>query len=54
MKANGAAGKFVWYDQMSNDLKASEAFYKTVIGWSVDANTMNASRIFDSARPATP
>ena len=43
MKANGAAGKFVWYDQMSNDLKASEAFYKTVIGWSVDANTMNAS-----------
>ena len=43
MSANGSLGKFVWYDQMSNDLKASEAFYKTVIGWSIDANTMNAS-----------
>ena len=43
MSANGSIGKFVWYDQMSNDLKASAAFYKSVIGWSIDANSMNAS-----------
>jgi predicted enzyme related to lactoylglutathione lyase len=36
-------GKFVWYDQMSNDLKGSEVFYKSVIGWNIGANTMNAS-----------
>jgi predicted enzyme related to lactoylglutathione lyase len=34
-------GKFVWYDQMSNDLKGSEAFYHTVIGWTIGANAMN-------------
>jgi uncharacterized protein len=43
MSANGSTSKFVWYDQMSNDLKASEAFYKSVIGWSIEANSMNAS-----------
>jgi predicted enzyme related to lactoylglutathione lyase len=26
-------GKFVWYDLMTSDPKAAEAFYKTVIGW---------------------
>jgi hypothetical protein len=34
-------GKFVWYDQMSNDLKGSEAFYAKVIGWDIGANAMN-------------
>ncbi len=42
MSANSHLGKFVWYDQMSNDLKGSEDFYKSVVGWSIGANTMNA------------
>jgi predicted enzyme related to lactoylglutathione lyase len=42
MKANGSISKFVWYDQMSNDLKASEDFYRAVIGWDIAPNTMNA------------
>ena len=41
MSAN--IGKFVWFDQMSNDMKGSETFYKAVIGWRISANTMNAS-----------
>ena len=35
-------GKFVWFDQMSNDLPGSEAFYKAVIGWEIAPNTMNS------------
>jgi uncharacterized protein len=35
-------GKFVWFDEMSNDLPGSEAFYKAVIGWDIAPNTMNA------------
>ena len=27
------AGKFVWYDVMTTDAKAGEAFYRDVIGW---------------------
>jgi uncharacterized protein len=38
-----ASGKFVWYDQMSHDMKASATFYKNVIGWSLVANAMNDS-----------
>jgi hypothetical protein len=26
-------GKFVWYDLMTNDVKAAETFYRSVIGW---------------------
>ena len=26
-------GKFVWYDLMTNDMKAAAAFYQKVIGW---------------------
>ena len=26
-------GKFVWYDLMTTDMKAAEAFYHTVVGW---------------------
>ena len=27
-------GKFVWYELMTTDTKAAEAFYKSVVGWS--------------------
>ena len=30
---NGSRGNFVWYDLMSTDPKASEAFYTELIGW---------------------
>lgn len=35
-------GSFVWYDQMSNDLKGAETFYSKVVGWTLAPNTMNA------------
>ena len=28
-----AHGKFVWYELMTTDTKAAEAFYSDVIGW---------------------
>src|SRR5271169_3910969 len=37
------SGKFVWYDQMSYDMKASATFYKNVVGWNLVANAMNDS-----------
>jgi uncharacterized protein len=37
-------GKFVWYDQMSNDLAGSEKFYSKVVGWTLAPNTMNAQK----------
>jgi uncharacterized protein len=37
-------GKFVWYDQMSNDLSGSEKFYSKVVGWSLAPNTMNSQK----------
>jgi uncharacterized protein len=40
MSAN--LGKFVWFDQMSNDLPGSGAFYRAVIGWDIAPNAMNA------------
>jgi predicted enzyme related to lactoylglutathione lyase len=40
----GLLGKFVWYDQMSNDLPGAEAFYSKVVGWTLGANTMNDQR----------
>ncbi len=36
-----AFGKFVWYDQMSHDMKGSGAFYEKVVGWTLAANEMN-------------
>jgi predicted enzyme related to lactoylglutathione lyase len=42
--ASDLSGKFVWYDQMSNDLASSEAFYAKVVGWTLGANTMNDQR----------
>ncbi|HEV2676519.1 MAG TPA: VOC family protein [Aliidongia sp.] len=33
-------GKFIWYDLMTTDTVAAEAFYKSVVGWSAqDAGT---------------
>src|SRR5580700_1592621 len=37
-------GKFVWYDQMSNDLPGSEKFYSKVVGWDLAPNTMNSQK----------
>ncbi len=42
--ASAGLGKFIWYDQMSNDLAGSEAFYTKVVGWTLAPNTMNAQR----------
>jgi len=39
--ASDVLGKFIWYDQMSNDLKGAEAFYTRVVGWTTTPNTMN-------------
>ncbi len=41
---SNVSGKFVWYDQMSNDLPGSEKFYSKVVGWSLAPNTMNAQK----------
>jgi predicted enzyme related to lactoylglutathione lyase len=37
-------GKFIWYDQMSNDVTGAEAFYTKVVGWTLAPNTMNDQR----------
>jgi len=39
------ASKFVWYELMTNDLNAAEAFYKKVVGWD--------SETFSGAMPYT-
>jgi uncharacterized protein len=30
---SSSRGRFVWYELMTNDVKAAEAFYKHVVGW---------------------
>lgn len=30
------SGKFVWYELMTSDCKAAEAFYRSVIGWNAE------------------
>ena len=42
--ASNVLGKFIWYDQMSNDLPGAEKFYSKVVGWTIAPNTMNAQR----------
>ncbi len=42
--ASSALGKFIWYDQMSNDLQGAEAFYTKVVGWTLAPNSMNDQR----------
>ncbi|MEO7242151.1 MAG: VOC family protein [Variovorax sp.] len=34
-------GKFVWYDVMTSDMKAAEAFYCKVVGWEAKGNDVN-------------
>jgi len=36
-----SVNKFVWYDVMTTDTKASEAFYKRVIGWDTKDSGMS-------------
>jgi predicted enzyme related to lactoylglutathione lyase len=42
--ASGVLGKFIWYDQMSNDLPGAEKFYSKVVGWTIAPNTMNSQK----------
>jgi predicted enzyme related to lactoylglutathione lyase len=42
--ASSTLGRFIWYDQMSNDLPGAEKFYASVVGWTIAPNTMNAQR----------
>jgi uncharacterized protein len=42
--ASNVLGKFIWYDQMSNDLPGAGAFYTKVVGWTLAPNTMNDQR----------
>ena len=30
---SSSLGKFVWYELMTTDAPAAEAFYKSVVGW---------------------
>jgi predicted enzyme related to lactoylglutathione lyase len=46
-------GKFVWYELMTSDTKAAEAFYCRVIGWDAkDSGMTDRSYTLFSARPA--
>ena len=45
-------GRFVWYDVMTTDTKAAEAFYKSVIGWDMkDAGMSDSSYTLLSMGP---
>src|SRR5579859_6781995 len=45
-------GKFVWYELMTSDAKAAEAFYRGVIGWDIkDAGMPDRSYAILSAGP---
>jgi uncharacterized protein len=37
-------GKFVWYDLMTTDMEAAEAFYSDVVGWEAKDAGMTTSR----------
>ena len=39
-KAPGLTGRFVWYDVMTTDMTAAEAFYRHVIGWTTKDSGM--------------
>ncbi len=38
--ASKATSKFVWYELMTSDLAAAEAFYKSVVGWKLEDTAM--------------
>ena len=45
-------GKFIWYDAMTTDTKAAEAFYKVVVGWTAkDSGMPDRSYTLFSAGP---
>jgi uncharacterized protein len=45
-------GKFVWYDLMTTDTKAAEAFYRSVVGWDAkDSGMPNETYTLLSAGP---
>src|SRR3990170_3223637 len=35
MADSSLLGRILWYELMTNDMKAAEKFYKTVVGWTV-------------------
>ena len=48
-------GNFVWYDLMSTDAKAAEAFYRGVVGWRMqDAGMPDRSYTILSAGETAP
>ena len=50
---HAARGKFVWYELMTSDAKAAEAFYRQVIGWSTkESGQGNHSYTILSAGPS--
>src|ERR1700731_5084121 len=44
-------GKFVWYDLMTTDTKAAEAFYRSVVGWDAKDSGMPETYTLLSAGP---
>lgn len=47
---SNSQGKFVWYELMTSDTKAAEAFYSAILGWSAqDAGTPDMSYTLFSA-----
>src|SRR5438067_1923094 len=52
MAMSKSHGKFVWYDVMTTDTKAAEAFYRRVIGWDTkDAGIPDSSYTILSMGP---
>ena len=46
-------GNFVWYDLMSTDAKAAEAFYRGVVGWRMQDAGMPDRSVYDPVRRET-
>jgi predicted enzyme related to lactoylglutathione lyase len=52
--SNPTANPFVWYDVMTNDMQATEAFYTKVVGWTAkDAGMPDGGYTIFSAGAAT-
>jgi predicted enzyme related to lactoylglutathione lyase len=46
-------GEFIWYDVMTGDCEAAEAFYRRVIGWDAkDSGMADSSYTLFSVGPA--
>lgn len=51
---SGTVSKFVWYDVMTTDVDAAEAFYSKVVGWQTRDSGMDGPRytlLMDGERP---